>query len=128
MARRVSYPGNVDKPKFKHPHIQCAHEACPDSAIVRQRTITGFANFCRTHYDAYWLGVAKGEIKEYEKPIEETFRGTWYRDRGLPYEPPRKVRDVLAHWTLMHGALPKPPRQREPGDDDEMLDAQGNPV
>lgn len=109
-------------------HIPCSCEGCPTSAIINQRTLIGWAQFCLHHYDEYWIKVARGEIKEYSKPLAETFRAKWYAQRGQAYEPPRKVSDVMGHWSKMHGAPPKPTRQREPGDDDETLDAQGNPV
>jgi hypothetical protein len=34
--------------------VQCAHEDCGSDATIRLKTRTGWANFCRGHYDAYW--------------------------------------------------------------------------
>lgn len=31
-------------------HIDCAHEGCRFSAVVRQKTPAGWANFCHPHY------------------------------------------------------------------------------
>jgi hypothetical protein len=32
-------------------HIQCAHDLCAHSAILRLKLPTGWANLCRHHYD-----------------------------------------------------------------------------
>lgn len=40
-------------------HIDCAHYNCYCSAIVRQKTNTGWANLCHDHYLDYHQQVAE---------------------------------------------------------------------
>lgn len=35
------------------PHIQCAHDSCGTSAVLKRKTPTGWANFCDYHNMQY---------------------------------------------------------------------------
>lgn len=39
--------------------VHCANEDCPNCATARVKTPTGFANFCPTHYEKYWIDQAR---------------------------------------------------------------------
>lgn len=43
--------------------VECAHMACQFRAKVKVKTPTGLANFCRHHYDDYFLTQAQETCK-----------------------------------------------------------------
>ncbi len=55
-----------------------------------------------------------------QKPRGESYRERWYAERNKPYEPPI-LKDCPPFKCI--GGSQKPPRQREPGDDDEDIAA-----
>lgn len=76
--------------------VPCSHVDCPDCAIVRLHTPTGWANVCLKHYDAHWLDYAKRWNANPDKVNAEdarmhgeSARARWYRENKLPYEPPK---------------------------------------
>lgn len=88
------------------PRVQCDEPQCTTEAFCK----VGTRNVCETHY----LTAERPAVDP-----EKGYRGRWYAERGLAYEPPNKPAssDKLAAWTALHGHLPK--RPREPGDDEE---------
>lgn len=47
VPERLAHDSNIK------PHIACAHESCGTSAVIREMTPTGWANFCLYHYEQF---------------------------------------------------------------------------
>src|SRR4051812_36930147 len=44
---------HADAKAAVRPIIACAHLECGTSAMIREKTVTGWANFCLHHYEQY---------------------------------------------------------------------------
>ena len=85
----------------------CAHESCQHRAVVKIQTPTGWANLCMFHYDEHYrIGALDYCDALGLHTIEQ--RREWVRG---------EVKKLVAKWT------PDYNRQREPGDDDEYIQA-----
>lgn len=108
----------------RRPNEQCGWPSCRTEADCRMRTPKGWLSLCATHYDHYWRHsplvatdpngnadrIALAKIDE-----GKGFRHDWYRERKLPYEPPKGAAGMKL-WKTLYGPQR---REREPGDDDD---------
>ena len=64
----MAFKRGTTLPETEHRHIDCAHAPhCTRSAVIRERTVTGMANFCLQHYfenlererNARWIAAGR---------------------------------------------------------------------
>ena len=84
--------------------IACCFDGCPEGAICRIFTKTGWANVCRTHYPA----LAR------EAP--------GYAPRSLAAEETRKIYERSYHYRQKHGGRPVEPLQDRSGLEAELAE------
>lgn len=118
--------------------IPCAHDICTRPAIVRQKLATGWANLCLFHYKyhadevgrafAEKMGFKTGEDSRHwalerlgsiGKPSFDSIVTRWRGILSDPEAPP--IARSMAAEALNN--LKVKPLQREPGQDDEEMQA-----
>lgn len=104
----MAFKRGTTLPEIEKPHIDCAHAPhCTHSAMVREKTTTGYANFCLQHYH---------EHLERERNARWVAAGMPTREQSIA-----KMRGMFIK-TVAGGRFQG---ERVPGEDDEALDIAG---
>lgn len=85
---------------------RCAYETCFQGALVKQRTKTGWANFCASHYEEFHTAQSRGWLVD---------RGLDTREKQVAYW--REQRAKLGAKRAGRMASPAHTQERAPGED-----------